>query len=51
MPHLDGYDVARRLRLMPELSNSLLIASTGCARAEDRQAAYASVGVTRRGVT
>jgi two-component system CheB/CheR fusion protein len=37
MPGLDGYEVARRLRRMPEGEQALLIAVTGFGRLEDRQ--------------
>jgi CheY-like chemotaxis protein len=37
MPGMDGYEVARRLRRMPEGVEALLIAVTGFGRSEDRQ--------------
>jgi signal transduction histidine kinase/DNA-binding response OmpR family regulator len=40
LPMLDGYEVARRLRAMPELAGALLIAVTGYGQNEDRQAAH-----------
>jgi signal transduction histidine kinase/DNA-binding response OmpR family regulator len=39
LPLLDGYEVARRMRKMPETEDALLIALTGYGQAEDRQAA------------
>jgi CheY-like chemotaxis protein len=39
MPELDGYEVARRLRRIPEFSSVLLIALTGWGQLEDRRAA------------
>lgn len=36
LPGMDGYEVARRLRAMPKLSGSLLIAMSGYGREEDR---------------
>jgi len=39
LPLLDGYEVARRLRAIPELDGALLIALTGYGQSEDRQAA------------
>ncbi|KWT92004.1 MULTISPECIES: response regulator [unclassified Variovorax] len=39
LPLLDGYEVARRLRAMPELASALLIAVTGYGQSEDRAAA------------
>jgi len=35
MPGMDGYEVARRLRRMPELRETLLIALTGLGRPAD----------------
>ena len=39
LPLLDGYEVVRRMRAMPELADALLIALTGYGQNEDRQAA------------
>lgn len=39
LPLLDGYEVARRMRRMPETEDALLIALTGYGQIEDRQAA------------
>ncbi|VTU40992.1 Autoinducer 2 sensor kinase/phosphatase LuxQ [Variovorax sp. PBS-H4] len=39
LPLLDGYEVARRMRAMPELASALLIAVTGYGQSEDRAAA------------
>jgi signal transduction histidine kinase/DNA-binding response OmpR family regulator len=36
LPELDGYEVARRLRSLPELSKTLLVALTGYGQAEIR---------------
>ncbi len=37
LPEMDGYEVARRLRELPELADTLLVALTGYGQAEDRQ--------------
>jgi two-component system CheB/CheR fusion protein len=37
LPRMDGYEVARRLRQIPELKNTRLIASTGYGQDTDRQ--------------
>jgi len=37
LPRMDGYEVARRLRRMPDMSNTLLIALTGYAQDDDRR--------------
>jgi CheY-like chemotaxis protein len=37
MPHMDGYDLARRLRRLPGLDKVLLIALTGRDNDEDRK--------------
>ncbi len=42
MPGMDGYSVARRLRALPQTSDSLLVALTGYGQAEDREKAYAA---------
>lgn len=37
LPGMDGYEVARRLRKMPETKDSLLVAVSGYGQAEDRR--------------
>jgi CheY-like chemotaxis protein len=37
LPDMDGLEVARRLRSLPQTKRALLIALTGYGRAEDRQ--------------
>jgi CheY-like chemotaxis protein len=37
MPAMDGYEVARRLRQVPELRHTRLVALTGWGQEEDRQ--------------
>jgi len=37
MPGMNGYDVVRRLRQMPEVKDTLLVAQTGWGQEEDRQ--------------
>jgi CheY-like chemotaxis protein len=39
LPGMDGYEVARRLRQLPELRGALLVALTGYAQEEDRRRA------------
>jgi PAS domain S-box-containing protein len=39
LPGMDGYEVARRLRELPECATTLLVALTGYGRSEDRQKA------------
>lgn len=39
MPHLNGYDLARKLRAEPGLRNALLVAITGWGQARDREEA------------
>jgi len=39
LPGMDGYEVARRLRQMPVLAQTRLIAMTGYAREDDRRIA------------
>ena len=39
LPGMDGYEVARRLRELPQTRDALLIALTGYGRAEDRKRA------------
>ncbi len=36
MPGMDGYELARRLRKLPRLANTMLVALTGWGREEDR---------------
>jgi signal transduction histidine kinase/ActR/RegA family two-component response regulator len=42
LPEMDGYELARRLRAMPALTDLRLIALTGYGQAEDRQRAQAA---------
>jgi signal transduction histidine kinase/CheY-like chemotaxis protein len=42
LPGMDGYEVARRLRTLPELAGALLVALTGYAQEEDRRRARAA---------
>jgi CheY-like chemotaxis protein len=37
LPEMDGYEVARRMRAMPELRDVRLVAVTGYGQAEDRR--------------
>lgn len=37
MPVMDGYDVARRIRQLPELKHTLLVALTGWGQIDDRR--------------
>jgi CheY-like chemotaxis protein len=37
LPHMNGYEVARRLRALPDTERVLIIALSGYGRAEDRQ--------------
>jgi CheY-like chemotaxis protein len=37
MPGMDGYEVARRIRLIPELQSLMLVALTGWGQQEDRR--------------
>jgi CheY-like chemotaxis protein len=39
MPEMNGYDVARQLRAMPEIATVVLVALTGYGRDEDRRRA------------
>jgi two-component system CheB/CheR fusion protein len=39
MPKMDGYEVARQLRAMPEAASTVLVALTGFGRPEDIQRA------------
>ena len=42
LPEIDGYEVARRLRLLPELRETRLIAVTGYGQLRDRERARAA---------
>ena len=42
LPLLDGYEVARRMRKMPQLHEVLLVAVSGYGQREDRAAALAA---------
>lgn len=42
MPGMDGCELARRLRALPELSNVVLVAQSGWGRADDRQRTQAA---------
>ena len=42
LPRLNGYDVARALRTMPALRDTIIVACTGYGSADDRQRALAS---------
>ena len=42
LPEMDGYEVARQLRLLPELRETRLIAVTGYGQPQDRQRARAA---------
>lgn len=42
LPGLDGNELARRLRAMPELAQAVLIAVTGYGQSQDRENAYAA---------
>ena len=42
LPEIDGYEVARRLRLLPELRDTRLIAVTGYGQPRDRERARAA---------
>ena len=42
MPGMDGYEVCRQLRLMPEMKNKTVIAQTGWGQESDRQKAFAA---------
>ena len=39
LPEMNGYEVARRLRQLPDVSGALLVAITGYGREEDQKAA------------
>ena len=40
LPHLDGCEVARRLRRLPGLENVLLVALTGFGQDQDRRRSH-----------
>jgi CheY-like chemotaxis protein len=40
LPDIDGHELARRLRAMPETTQAMLVALTGYGQAEDQQQAY-----------
>jgi two-component system CheB/CheR fusion protein len=42
LPDINGYEVARQTRLIPEMSDVLMVAVTGYGRAEDQQKAMAA---------
>lgn len=42
LPDIDGHEVARRLRSMPETTQALLVALTGYGQEEDRQRAHSA---------
>ena len=42
LPDIDGYELARRLRALPELEDAVLIAVTGYGQVEDRKRAAAA---------
>ena len=44
LPHLDGFEVAARLRALPEFERTLIVGSSGYSRESDRQRA-AEVGI------
>jgi DNA-binding response OmpR family regulator len=44
LPHLDGFEVAVRLRTMPDFARILIVGSSGYSRESDRQRA-AEVGI------
>jgi len=39
LPGMDGYELARRLRAMPQTANSILVAVTSFSEAKDKQLA------------
>jgi CheY-like chemotaxis protein len=39
MPDMDGYELARAMRKMPETANAMLVALTGYGEGRDREAA------------
>ncbi|CAA9890271.1 Multi-sensor hybrid histidine kinase (fragment) [Candidatus Methylobacter favarea] len=42
LPDIDGYEVAKRLRLLPETRDAMLIALTGYGRTEDYERSYSA---------
>ncbi|HEX8883206.1 MAG TPA: ATP-binding protein, partial [Noviherbaspirillum sp.] len=42
LPGMDGYEVARRLRMRPETAEKLIVAVTGYGQKEDRERAHAA---------
>ena len=42
LPGMDGYEVARRLRMRPETADKLIVAVTGYGQKEDRERAHAA---------
>jgi signal transduction histidine kinase/ActR/RegA family two-component response regulator len=42
LPEMDGYELARRIRAMPELAHAMLVAVTGYGQEEDKQKAFAA---------
>lgn len=40
LPKMDGYELAKRIKLNPAMANATLIAVTGYGRAEDKKAAF-----------
>jgi DNA-binding response OmpR family regulator len=44
LPHLDGFEVAARLRALPEFERTLIVGSSGYSRESDRRRA-AEVGI------
>jgi CheY-like chemotaxis protein len=44
LPHMDGFEVARRLRLLPELSRVLIVGASGYSGEKDRRRA-SEVGI------
>jgi two-component system CheB/CheR fusion protein len=40
MPGMDGYEVARRIRALPQLNNLVVVALTGYGQEEDRRKAF-----------
>ena len=42
LPDLDGYEVAKRLRMLPETRDAMLIALTGYGQTEDRERSKAA---------
>jgi PAS domain S-box-containing protein len=42
LPDIDGYELARQLRMQPEMADAVLIAVTGYGREEDREQSHAA---------